>query len=151
RELVAAETFIGANGIVSAADGEAVYVADLFGLHRVEADGSHGLLEPPVGVVTLGGIDGLDRQGSLLVGVQNLFSPGRIWALTLAEDGRSLTDARILDDGHPRLQGPTTGVFTGPGRFWYLGNASMQFGPEGMTKAGPEDRHVILELLTATR
>lgn len=146
RELVPAGTFLGPNGIVGAADGKAVYVADFQGLHRVDADGTHARLNPPPGVITLAGIDGLDRQGEVLVGVQNLIGSGRIWALELAPGGRVIADARILDDDHPRADGPTTGVFTGPGRFWYLGNAAMQYTPQGMTEAGPDDRHVILEL-----
>lgn len=144
--LVPDDSFFAPNGIARGAEPGVVHVADFQGIHRVGADGEITLLEPPAGVATLGGIDGLARSGDTLVGIQNVFGPGRVWALSLDGEGRALLGARILDDAHPRLRGPTTGVFVDDSRFWYMGNASLQFGPEGMTEAGPDDRHVILEV-----
>lgn len=144
RPFVAAGTFIGANGIVTSPDDAAIYVCDLHGVHRVDrASGVITKLEPPAGVSTLGGIDGLDRRGSTLVGVQNLFSPGRIWALQLDVEGRAVTGATRLDDNHPRYKGPTTGAVAGD-RFLYLANASLQISGSTMGPAPAGARHVIL-------
>ncbi|WP_157595735.1 hypothetical protein [Plesiocystis pacifica] len=146
-ELAAPGTFFGANGIVAGPEPGVVYVADFEGIHRVDTSGAVERLALPegAGVATLGGIDGLARSGTTLVGVQNLFSPGRVWAIELDASGRALVRARILDDTHPRMGGPTTGAFVDATRFWYLANASLQFSPEGLREAGPDDRHVILE------
>ena len=73
QPLVPAETFFAPNGLVELADESAIVVADFHGLHHVTlADGSVRPLIAPKGVVTLGGIDGLERSGSTLVGIQNL-------------------------------------------------------------------------------
>lgn len=144
--LAPAQTFLGPNGLVALDDEAAIVVADFHGLHRMSLDdGTVEPLEVPPGVVSLGGIDGLERRGTTLVGIQNIVGPGRVWAVELGSGGRSLVSARILDDDHPRLGGPTTGAIDGD-RFLYLANASLQQGPQGMTPAPQGARHVILEL-----
>lgn len=144
--LVPEETFFAPNGIAELADEQAIVVADFAGLHRVELDGgSIASLMPPPGVLTLSGIDGLERRGSTLVGIQNLVGHGRVWALELDADGRQLVSARVLDTDHPLYRGPTTGTVAGD-RFLYLANAALQMGPDGLVPP-PEGRaHVILEL-----
>ncbi|MCH9680181.1 MAG: hypothetical protein K0V04_02005 [Deltaproteobacteria bacterium] len=144
--LVPRDTFTSPNGIVALPGESAIAVADFDGLHRVELrDGAISPLTVPPGVHTLGGIDGLDRHDDTLIGIQNLLGPGRVWALQLAPDGRSLTRGTILDADHPRYMGPTTGAIAGD-RFLYLGNASLQMGPRGVRPAQDGQRHVILEL-----
>lgn len=151
RTFLAPETFLGPNGIVSAPKDDAIFVCDAYGLHRVErATGEVQPLDPPPGVSTLGGIDGLDRRGSTLVGVQNLFSPGRVWALQLDAGGRALTGATLLDDNHPALRGPTTGAIAGE-RFLYIANASLQLTDNEMHPAPEGKRHVILGPAMPTR
>ncbi len=144
KPFVPAETFLGPNGIVGAPGDDAIFVCDAYGLHRVErATGEVRELKPPPGVSTLGGIDGLDRRGRTLVAVQNLFSPGRVWALELDASGRELVGATLLDDNHPELGGPTTGAIAGE-RFLYLANASLQLTNNKMHPAPEGKRHVIL-------
>lgn len=151
EEVVPVHSLLGPNGIVAAKQPGVVFVTDFDGIHRLDlGSGELTLLPVPEQVRSLGGIDGLDRQGDTLVGVQNVFSPGRIWAATLSEDGRRVLAARVLDDNHPRLFGPTTGVFVGPQKFWYLGNASLQFSPKGLQPAPAGARHVILEASLAS-
>ena len=146
EELFPPSSFRAPNGIAEADEPGILYMADFSGLHRIDINKRERLaLAAPEGVATLGGIDGLDRQGDTLVGVQNVFTKGRIWAATLASDGRSITAARVLDDAHPRLEGATTGVFVGPGVFWYIANAGMQFSPKGLKSIDDDKRHVILE------
>lgn len=150
EEIIAPDTLLGPNGIAQSGTAGVVFVADLDGLHRLDVGSGELLALPaPDGVPTLGGIDGLDRQGKTLVGVQNAFTRGRVWAITVADDGRSLTAAQIVDDDHPRLEGPTTGVFVGPDRFWYISNAGMQFGPTGPKPIAADKRHTILEVSLA--
>lgn len=144
--LVPAGTFFGPNGIVELAGNDAIVVADFVGLHRVSlTDGTVEPLPPPPGVLTLSGIDGLERHGSTLVAIQNVIGPGRVWAIELDAEGRGLASARILDDDHPRYRGPTTGAMAGD-RFLYLADAFMQMGPSGLVPAPEGLRHAILEL-----
>ena len=146
EELVPAGTFLGTNGIVDTADGQAVYVCDFRGIHRVEiADGRRELLAPPAGVQTLGGIDGLERHGDWLMAIQNIAGPGRVWALRLTAGGRGIDTARVLDAGHPRYRGPTTGAIAGD-RFLYLADAALQLHGGQVKPAAPGQRHAILTL-----
>jgi len=143
---IPAGTFFGPNGLVELPGHEAIVVADFLGLHRVTlADGTVEPLPPPPGVLTLSGIDGLERRGSTLVGIQNVIGPGRVWAIELDADGRRLATARILDDDHPRHHGPTTGAIAGD-RFLYLADAFLQMGDAGMIPAPAGRRHTIIEL-----
>lgn len=144
--LVPAGTFFGPNGIVELEGERAIVVADFRGLHRVSLpDAAVEPLPPPAGVLTLSGIDGLERHGSTLVGIQNVIGHGRVWAVQLDADGRRLVSARILDDDHPRYWGPTTGAIAGS-RFLYLADAFMQMGPGTRIPAPEGRRHAILEL-----
>lgn len=144
--LVPEGTFFAPNGIVELEGERAIVVADFEGLHRVELrDGTVQALPPPPGVLTLSGIDGLERRGTTLVGIQNVIGNGRVWALQLDADGRRLVSGRILDDDHPSYRGPTTGAIAGD-RFLYLADASLQWGPRGIVPP-PEGRaHHILGL-----
>lgn len=144
--LVPAHTFFGVNGIAALEGERAIVVADFVGLHRVSlVDGQVQPLPPPPGVLTLCGIDGLERRGTTLVGIQNVIGPGRVWAIEIEPGGERLVSARILDDAHPRYVGPTTGAFAG-NRFLYLADASLQMGPEGLVPPPPGRRHTILSL-----
>lgn len=144
--VVPAGTFLGTNGIVDAADSQAVYVCDYRGIHRVElASGRRTRLAPPPGVQTLGGIDGVERHGDWLLAIQNIAGPGRVWALRLTRDGRGIESARLLDAGHPRYQGPTTGAVAGD-RFLYLADAALQLHDGEVQPAAPGQRHAILSL-----
>ncbi len=138
--------FFGPNGLVELEGETAIVVADFHGLHRVDLETRDITdLDPPPGILTLSGIDGLARRGRTLIGIQNLFGPGRVWAVELDAGSTRLVDGRLLDDAHPRLKGPTTGAVDGD-RFLYLGNASLQWGREGIQPAPEGQRHVILEL-----
>jgi sugar lactone lactonase YvrE len=116
-------TLLGPNGIVAAEGEQAVYVADFRGVHRVELDSRTATwLRPPEGIATLGGIDGLERRGDMLIGIQNLFGDSRVWALRLDGEGRAIETAELLDVDHPRHRSPTTGVIVDE-RFLYLGES----------------------------
>ncbi|MCX4246175.1 hypothetical protein [Paraliomyxa miuraensis] len=139
-------TFFAPNGIVELEGERAIVVADFEGLHRVALDGpTVELLSPPPGILTLAGIDGLERRGSTLVGIQNVVGAGRVWALELDAEGRTLIAGRILDSDHPLYRGPTTGAIADE-RFLYLANAALQMGDEGLVPPPEGQRHVILEL-----
>jgi len=104
----------GANGIALAPDGPAAYVAANTGILRVDlADGAVARLAQPDEVVS-GGIDGLYWADGGLVGVQNAVNPGRVLRLQLAEDGRHIVAARVLQSHHhPDFAVPTTGAVVG--------------------------------------
>lgn len=140
------QSFFAANGIAALEGETALVVADFRGLHRVDlASASVEALEPPPGVLTLSGIDGLDRRGDRLVAIQNLFGPGRVWLLGLDAEGRRLSSSEILEDAHPRMKGPTTGAIAGT-RYLYLANAALQFENNAMVDAPAGARHAILSL-----
>ncbi|MEZ4429274.1 MAG: hypothetical protein R3A51_16495 [Nannocystaceae bacterium] len=144
--LTPAGALLGANGLALDADERSLYVCDFFGLHRVALEtGERTRVAAPDGVQTLGGIDGLERQGDTLLAIQNLFGPGRVWALRLSADGQAITAARILDDAHPRYHGPTTGAVA-DGRFLYLADASLQFDGQTIAPARDGQRHAILSV-----
>ncbi|MFV8754443.1 SMP-30/gluconolactonase/LRE family protein [Nannocystaceae bacterium ST9] len=121
--LLPAGTLFAPNGIVAAEGERALFVSDFRGLHRVELDSlTTTFLAPPEGVATLGGIDGLERHGDALIGIQNLFGAARVWALRLDHEGRSIDAAELLDVDHPRHRTPTTGAIVGD-RLLYVGES----------------------------
>lgn len=145
--IVPERTFAGPNGLVLAEGETALYVADYWGLHRLPLTphAEPQFMGPPPSVATLSGIDGLERSGRTLIAIQNLFGPGRIWKLELNAEGTILQRARLLDAGHPRYRGPTTGAIA-QGQFLYLADAALQL--KGMTvmPAAPGARHTILRV-----
>ena len=129
-DVVAPGRFEGPNGIALAAAGDALFVADFRGVHRVElASGAVSKLSPPAGVSTIGGFDGLYLRGGALIGVQNIFGRGRVWRLRLRADGRALESAEILETGRPDYVNPTTGTFA-DGAFYYLANPFVTEGED---------------------
>ncbi|MFO7652844.1 MAG: hypothetical protein R6X25_03375 [Candidatus Krumholzibacteriia bacterium] len=138
------------NGIALSTDGSAVVVADLLGLVRI--DRLSGAAErvapaPDAGSARhLGGIDGLDRHGDDLIGIQNMVAPGRVWRLSLDAAGRRLLAAELLEAGHPAFRTPTTGAVAGDD-FLFVANPFLQ--TDGRSPLGPPppgEQHVVLRL-----
>lgn len=121
-------SFEGPNGVALAPAGDALFVADFRGVHRVDlATRTSALLPAPAPARTLAGIDGLYVHEGALIGVQNVFGRGRVWRLRLRADGRALESAEILETGRPDYANPTTGTFA-DGAFYYLANPSAKGG-----------------------
>ena len=72
--------------------------------------------------VNLFGIDGLYRYGNELIAIQNGIQPNRVAAFTLAEDGLSVTSARVLARNLPEFDEPTLGVIAGV-EFLFVANS----------------------------
>lgn len=110
-------------GLVLAEDGRRLYVSDYgYGLAVVDlASGALDRLsaERPM---MLDGIDGLQRLGKWLVGIQNGTSPIRIVAVRLSADGRRAADLAVLLRAPPGPGEPTAGMIRDR-RLLYVGNA----------------------------
>jgi hypothetical protein len=73
----------------------------------------------------LDGIDGLVPWRGGLIAVQNGTNPRRILHLILSEDGRRITDMRILESSHPEWGEPTLGFVRGD-EFIYVADAQWE-------------------------
>ena len=148
--LVTSQPLDGPNGIV-ALDGGDLLVADFHGLSRVHIDSNDRarltrLVTP--GGIYLGGIDGLARHGSQVIGIQNLVGRSRIWSIALDRRAPAIADARVLLRGHPDFLNPTTGVVVGQ-QFLFVADTKLQKPlPDGTLSALPPGRtgHRILAL-----
>jgi len=144
RRVTRAGDLVYPNGI-SAGPGGALYVADLLGLSRLDPrTGELRRLPAPSGVATLGGIDGLERHGDELVGIQNLGGRGTVWRIRLSEGGGEIVAAEVLEAGHPEFQNPTTGVVVGDDLLM-LANPGLQL-PTGDRVPDGEGAFVLLRL-----
>jgi len=120
--------WIGPNGIALAGDGRSLVVADFLGLSRVDpATGEQRRLPLPDGVGSLGGIDGLDRHGARLIGIQNVVGRGRVVRVELDQNETRIASVEILEAGNPHFVNPTTGAVAGD-RFLFLANPAADPG-----------------------
>lgn len=113
RPWTAVGSLPGANGVAVAPDGM-LYVATSTGITRVDpADASISELPQPNDVVSAA-IDGLYWHDGDLVGIQNVTSPGRVVRFVLADAGRRIAAATVLQSHHhPEWDEPTTGAVVG--------------------------------------
>lgn len=129
----------GANGIAVSADGKTLYVAHSTGVARLDLVNGDAAarIEIPAGE-TIAAIDGLYVDGTSLIGVQNLTTPGRVVRIHLSADGKSADRIEtLLSHHHPALDEPTTGVLVGR-TFALLATTQVaRFGPGGKI-ASPE-------------
>jgi sugar lactone lactonase YvrE len=90
-------------------DGTHLLVATELGIVNVAPDHTmQPLAAPPK--VTLAGIDGLDRDGDVLLAVQNGIGAPRIMRFELNHEHTAIATATILETRNPAFQQPTTGV-----------------------------------------
>jgi len=124
RVVVAAGKAPGANGLAASPDGRKLYVAHATGIAVVDlvnGEMKRVALPPRENAAA---IDGLYQWQGMLIGVQNVTTPGRVIALALARDGESVTQVRTLLSHHqPGLGEPTTGAIA-PDGFYLLANTS---------------------------
>lgn len=121
-------------GLALSADERTLYVADWSqGLAAVDlATGALAWMRPPAGATVLG-IDGLRRVGDALIAIQNGVAPHRIQRLALAEGGRALAAAELLERAVPGWDEPTLGVVV-DGALVYVANSQWpKFGEDGAT------------------
>lgn len=128
-------------GLVLDESGGYLYVADYIGgLYRVSVqDGSLVKVQVPENVSDYG-IDGLYRNGSELLLIQNGVRPHRVAALQLNDSGRAVTGARVLASNLEGFDEPTLGTIHGDdfifvaNSHWNRFDADNQL-PDGL--AGP--------------
>ena len=138
-DTVIAGALPGANGIALSADGAALYVAHSSGVARVRLADRNVLprIAAPEGE-TIAAIDGLYRDGAVLIGIQNVTNPGRVIRIHLKADGDGAERIEtLLSHHHPDIDEPTTGVVVGR-TFALLATTQVaRYTPEGKI-ASPE-------------
>lgn len=147
--LLPAATFEGPNGIVSLTNGDVV-VADFNGLHLVSWQNSD---TPKVTRLStpddryLGGIDGITREGNVLVAIQNLVGRGRVWSFEIDRENQRVMNLQLRLRKHPDLYNPTTGVIANH-QFYFVADPEWQQNNTPQLKPMPAGRrgHRILQI-----
>ena len=121
---VVAEGRIGINGVACDSDQQRVYFADWLNIGRYEITSSQATTLDRAPGLTAGGIDGLYYQDGQLIGIQNGLGIGRLVALELDAEGLGINSLRILEQGTPEQEIPTTGAIV-DGALLYLSNSQL--------------------------
>src|SRR5262249_48968787 len=101
------------NGIAAAADGRTLFVADAYGIWRIDpGTGECDRLPQPRAVVS-GGIDGLYYRPGMLIGIQNAVHPGRVLRFWLNASENAIVGSEVLESYNSRFNIPTTGAIDG--------------------------------------
>ena len=139
--LVPPGTFRSPQGLAPAADGKRLYVADYSrGFAAVDL-ATHAVtwLAKPYSLSS-GGCDGLYRDGTRLIAIQNGTSPHRVLELQLDASGSSITRWRVLEQASAGLGEPNHGVLVGRD-FYLIGNSGWdRVGDDGRLQAGTSAR-----------
>ena len=109
------------NGIALAEDDRQLFVADDFGVVRVDLQTGASADVDPGPRNTLAGIDGLYWHKGSLVAVQNGIGSPRIVAFRLSRDGSRVTQTTVLENRTNFTASPTTGAIRG-NDFYYIAN-----------------------------
>ncbi len=125
-KLIDDARFRSLQGLALSKDATALFVADYaLGLFRIDvATGNITALSTPPGS-TLIGIDGLARDGSQLIAVQNGVNPTRVLAIDLDEN-HSLTSVHELAAALPKITDPTLG-YVDDGQFTFIADAGWRY------------------------
>ena len=115
--IVPAGSMIYPNGLVLDAAERALYVADALGIWRVELEGGARRRLRAAKGASLGGIDGLYRDGDDLVGLQNGVGYPRLIRVAVDPAGERATSVRVLASRHPAFNLPTTAALSGADAF----------------------------------
>jgi hypothetical protein len=110
------------NGVALTGDDRVLYVADDFGVVRVDLESgvSGDVLPGPHN--TLAGIDGLYWRKGSLIAVQNGIGSPRIAAFRLSKDGSRVTQTTVLENRTSFTSAPTTGAIHG-NDFYFIANS----------------------------
>jgi DNA-binding beta-propeller fold protein YncE len=112
------------NGIALADDDRQLYVADDFGVVRVDLDDGVSKDLRPGSRSTLAGIDGLYWHKGSLIAVQNGIGSPRIAAFRLSKDGSRVTQTTVLENRTSFTYTPTTGAIHG-NNFYFIANSQI--------------------------
>ena len=112
------------NGITLGAEDRLMFVADDFGVVRVElAGGASRELDRGTGN-TLAGIDGLYWDAGRLIAIQNGIGSPRIVAFRLSDDGTRVEKTTVLENRTALTALPTTGAIDGH-QFFFIANSQI--------------------------
>jgi sugar lactone lactonase YvrE len=110
------------NGIALADDEGELFVADDFGVVRINLDNGQSAEVNPGTHNTLAGIDGLYLHHDSLIAVQNGIGSPRIAAFRLSRDGSRVTQTTVLENRTNFTTAPTTGAIHG-NDFYFIANS----------------------------
>ncbi len=149
RVVLAAGRVRGANGLAPSPDGHRLYVAHATGILVIDlvSGEARPLAAPPRANVAA--IDGLYQWQGTLIGVENVTNPGRVIAMTLANDGLSIENVHTLLSHHlAALEEPTTGAIA-PDGFYLLARTGLSHLRDDGTIDDPADvpRPLVVKVL----
>ena len=124
RRLMVHRPLSAPNGIALADDDRQLFVADDFGVVRVDLDSGASVDVIPGPRNTLAGIDGLYWHKGSLVAVQNGIGSPRIAAFRLSKDGSRVTQTIVLENRTAFTTTPTTGALHG-NDFYFIANSQV--------------------------
>jgi hypothetical protein len=110
------------NGIALADDDRQLFVADDFGVVRVDLDKGDSSEVNPGPRSTLAGIDGLYWYKGSLIAVQNGIGSPRIASFKLTKDGSHVSQTTVLENRTQFTVLPTTGAIRG-NDFYFIANS----------------------------
>jgi hypothetical protein len=112
------------NGITVSADANLLYVADMFGVIRVDLRNNSAHEVDPGKGSTLAGLDGMYWYHGDLLGVQYGTGPYRVARFHLSPDGLRVTQTEILEYRTPLVDDPTTGAVVGA-NFYFIADTGI--------------------------
>ena len=146
--LVPPGTFRSPQGLVVAAHGARLYVADYargIAVVHLRRRGFAWLRKPYA--LASGGFDGLYRDGSHLIAIQNGTAPRRVVEMDLDAAGTRILDWRVLEQASERLGEPNHGVLVGRDLYLIGDSGWDRVGADGALRSPPGTRApVVLRL-----
>lgn len=112
------------NGIALADDQRVLFVADDFGIVRVDLDSGSSAEVERGPRNTLAGVDGLYWHNGSLIAVQNGIGSPRIVFFRLSKDGTRVTQTTVLENRTAFTELPTTGAIRG-NDFYFMANTHI--------------------------
>jgi len=109
------------NGITLSDEGNALYIADVLGVLRLDLRTNEVREVKPAAHDTLAGADGLYWYKGSLVGVQYGTGAFRVMRWKLSPDGQSVAASEALERGTDLVKDPTTGAIL-DGNFYFMTN-----------------------------
>ena len=112
------------NGIALTEDGQQLFIADDFGLVRIDLATNASSEVSPGPRATLAGIDGLYYRKGTLIAVQNGIGQPRIVAFRLNKNNSAVTQTTVLENRTGFTKLPTTGALR-ENDFYFITNSGI--------------------------